>query len=83
MYELVERNGRGAIYLGSSRIDKEHAHFARSKSLAKAVAVLLECTTWSGIGPGLMDADLRRVGSERESERYLDINGRERGTRQH
>jgi predicted Rossmann-fold nucleotide-binding protein len=56
VYELVERNGRGAIYLGSSRIDKEHAHFARSKSLAKAVAVLLECTTWSGIGPGLMDA---------------------------
>jgi predicted Rossmann-fold nucleotide-binding protein len=56
VYDLVERNGRGAIYLGSSRIKEQHAHFARSKSLAKAVAVLLECTTWSGIGPGLMDA---------------------------
>ena len=56
VYDLVERNGRGAIYLGSSRIDKEHVYFARSKSLAKAVGVLLECTTWSGIGPGLMDA---------------------------
>lgn len=56
VYSLVESNGRGAIYLGSSRIKEGHDVFERSKRLATSVALLLECTTWSGIGPGLMDA---------------------------
>jgi len=56
VYSLVESNGRGAIYLGSSRIKEGHDNFERSKRLATSVALLLECTTWSGIGPGLMDA---------------------------
>lgn len=56
VYSLVESNGRGAIYLGSSRIKEGHDVFERSKQLATSVALLLECTTWSGIGPGLMDA---------------------------
>ena len=56
VYSLVESNGRGAIYLGSSRIKEGHDIFERSKRLATSVALLLECTTWSGIGPGLMDA---------------------------
>jgi predicted Rossmann-fold nucleotide-binding protein len=56
IYSLVESNGRGAIYLGSSRIKEGHDVFERSKRLATSVALLLECTTWSGIGPGLMDA---------------------------
>ncbi|EAY90807.1 hypothetical protein OsI_12409 [Oryza sativa Indica Group] len=38
-FDLVRRLGRGAVYLGSSRI-----------------ARLLDCTTWSGAGPGFMDA---------------------------
>ncbi|GJM95809.1 hypothetical protein PR202_ga12587 [Eleusine coracana subsp. coracana] len=41
-FDLVHRLGRGAVYLGSSRI-----------------ARLLNCTTWTGAGPGLMDAAIQ------------------------
>ncbi|XP_057431312.1 cytokinin riboside 5'-monophosphate phosphoribohydrolase LOG7 isoform X1 [Lotus japonicus] len=55
-YELINRLGRGALYLGSSRMGPGHSHYLQAKELAKEIANLLDCTTWSGAGPGLMDA---------------------------
>jgi uncharacterized protein (TIGR00730 family) len=58
-YALVERFGRGAVYLGSARVSETHKDYERSRELARDVAKLLKCTTWSGIGPGVMDAVTR------------------------
>ncbi|KAJ0592960.1 putative LOG family protein [Helianthus annuus] len=33
-----------------------HTHYIQTQELAKEVANLLGCTSWSGAGPGLMDA---------------------------
>ncbi|CAI9088288.1 OLC1v1022583C1 [Oldenlandia corymbosa var. corymbosa] len=55
-YKLIHRLGRGVVYLGSSRMGSSHPHYAQSFDLAREVAGLLDCTTWSGAGPGLMDA---------------------------
>jgi len=55
-YELVSRLGRGAVYLGSSRVPATHPHFHQTAELAREIAKLLDCTTWTGAGPGLMDA---------------------------
>ena len=44
------------MYLGSSRIGRGEKQYEASKELAREVGTLLGCTTWSGIGPGLMDA---------------------------
>ncbi|XP_057765548.1 cytokinin riboside 5'-monophosphate phosphoribohydrolase LOG2 [Salvia miltiorrhiza] len=55
-YELIRRLGRGVVYLGSARLGPGHPHFVRSFQLAKGIANLLDCATWSGAGPGLMDA---------------------------
>ncbi|KAG6492726.1 hypothetical protein ZIOFF_047691 [Zingiber officinale] len=50
-YELVNKLGRGAVYLGSSRL--------KEVKDAALIALLLDCTTWSGAGPGLMDAAVK------------------------
>ncbi|PNX94412.1 putative cytokinin riboside 5-monophosphate phosphoribohydrolase logl10-like protein [Trifolium pratense] len=60
-YELINRIGRGVVYLGSSRMGSGHSHYVQAQELAKEaissqIANLLDCTTWSGAGPGLMDA---------------------------
>ncbi|XP_016490062.1 putative cytokinin riboside 5'-monophosphate phosphoribohydrolase LOGL10 [Nicotiana tabacum] len=55
-YELIHRLGRGAVYLGSSRMGPEHPHYVKTFELGSKIAALLDCTTWSGAGPGLMDA---------------------------
>ncbi|XP_074344501.1 putative cytokinin riboside 5'-monophosphate phosphoribohydrolase LOGL10 isoform X1 [Apium graveolens] len=55
-YELINRLGRGVVYLGSSRLGGDHPHYKKSLELAREVANLLDCTSWSGVGPGLMDA---------------------------
>ncbi|KAK7333414.1 hypothetical protein VNO80_30184 [Phaseolus coccineus] len=55
-YELINRLGRGAVYLGSSRMGSSHSHYVQAQELAKEIANLLDCTSWSGAGPGLMDA---------------------------
>lgn len=55
-YELVHKLGRGVIYLGSSRVKTDHSHYTQTVELAREVAKLLDCTTWTGAGPGLMDA---------------------------
>ncbi|PKA52183.1 hypothetical protein AXF42_Ash014120 [Apostasia shenzhenica] len=58
-YDLIQKLGRGVIYLGSSRINDEHQHYSKALELARDVAKLLECTTWTGAGPGLMDAAIK------------------------
>ncbi|KAI3769177.1 hypothetical protein L6452_00277 [Arctium lappa] len=55
-YELIRRLGRGVVYLGSSRMGPGHEHYIQTQELAREVAHLLGCTSWSGAGPGLMDA---------------------------
>ncbi|KAL5735815.1 hypothetical protein ACOSP7_030273 [Xanthoceras sorbifolium] len=55
-YELIRRLGRGVMYLGSSRTGPDHPHYLQALELGREIADLLDCTTWSGAGPGLMDA---------------------------
>ncbi|KAL8172496.1 hypothetical protein V2J09_024300 [Rumex salicifolius] len=55
-YELIHRLGRGVVYLGSSRMGCNHPHYLQTVQLGKQIAELLECTSWTGAGPGLMDA---------------------------
>jgi hypothetical protein len=58
-YQLVHKLGRGAVYLGSSRTKPDHHHFLQAMELARETAGLLECTTWSGVGQGLMDSIIK------------------------
>ncbi|CAK9155548.1 unnamed protein product [Ilex paraguariensis] len=55
-YELIHRIGRGVVYLGSSRMGPNHPHYTQALELGREVATLLDCASWSGAGPGLMDA---------------------------
>ncbi|CAN8321350.1 unnamed protein product [Cochlearia groenlandica] len=55
-FDLVRRLGRGILYLGSARIQQNHSHYLQAQELSREAASLLDCTTWSGAGPGLMDA---------------------------
>lgn len=55
-YKLIQRLGRGVVYLGSSRFRPNHPHYAQAFELGKEIASFLDCTSWSGAGPGLMDA---------------------------
>lgn len=55
-YELIHRLGRGVVYLGSSRMGSNHPHYLQTFKLGKQIAELLDCTSWTGAGPGLMDA---------------------------
>ncbi|XP_031375990.1 probable cytokinin riboside 5'-monophosphate phosphoribohydrolase LOGL10 [Punica granatum] len=34
----------------------DHLHYSQAFKLAREIAKLLDCTSWSGAGPGLMDA---------------------------
>ncbi|WCJ19845.1 hypothetical protein M5689_002119 [Euphorbia peplus] len=58
-YELINRLGRGVIYLGSARMGPEHPHYLKAMDLGREVATLLDCTSWTGAGPGLMDAAVK------------------------
>lgn len=58
-FDLVERMGRGAVYLGSARVPEDHPHFKAAEELARDVATSLDCTTWSGLGAGMMEAVTR------------------------
>ncbi|KFK35935.1 hypothetical protein AALP_AA4G056100 [Arabis alpina] len=55
-YDLIHRLGRGILYLGSARIAQNHSYYLQAQELSREAANLLDCTTWSGAGPGLMDA---------------------------
>ncbi|XP_047342147.1 probable cytokinin riboside 5'-monophosphate phosphoribohydrolase LOGL10 [Impatiens glandulifera] len=58
-YELIQRLGRGVVYLGSSRMGADHPHYSNSLELGREIANLLSCTSWTGVGPGLMDAAIK------------------------
>ena len=55
-YALIEKLGRGVVYYGSARLKQDSPHWACAVELGKQVAELLGCTTWSGGGPGMMEA---------------------------
>lgn len=60
-YALVERVGRGVVWLGSSRArpranGTDEGHYERAQELARRVHGLLGTPAWSGAGPGLMQA---------------------------
>ena len=55
-YALIESLGRGVVYYGSARLKSTSAHWDRARALGRDVAKLLGCTTWSGGGPGMMEA---------------------------
>ncbi|GAB4822086.1 hypothetical protein N2152v2_009132 [Parachlorella kessleri] len=55
-YALIEARGRGVVYYGSARLRQDSAHWGRAVELGRGVARLLGCTTWSGGGPGMMEA---------------------------
>eukprot|EP00958_Prasinococcus_capsulatus_P021936 scaffold3043_cov360-Prasinococcus_capsulatus_cf.AAC.2 len=56
VYEVVHRMGKGVLYVGSSRIAEDHPYYKASYNLSYCLAKYLGSTTWSGIGPGLMEA---------------------------
>ncbi|PSR85283.1 Cytokinin riboside 5'-monophosphate phosphoribohydrolase [Actinidia chinensis var. chinensis] len=58
-YELIHRLGRGVVYLGSSRMGSNHPHYLQALELGREIASLLDCTSWTGAGPGLMDAAIK------------------------
>ncbi|KFM25332.1 putative sugar kinase [Auxenochlorella protothecoides] len=55
-YALIERLGRGVVYYGSARLRRESPHWRTAVQLGEQVARLLGSTTWSGGGPGMMEA---------------------------
>ena len=55
-YALIQKLGRGVVYYGSARLKQDSPHWGRAVELGQQVAQLLGCTTWSGGGPGMMEA---------------------------
>ena len=56
-YALIERLGRGVVYYGSARLRRDSPHWADAADLGARVSRLLgPVTTWSGGGPGMMQA---------------------------
>ena len=55
-HELIHSIGRGVVYYGSARLGPESPHHASARALGKAVAELLGSPTWTGGGPGMMEA---------------------------
>lgn len=41
-YELINRLGRGIVYLGSSRMDSTHSHYVQAQHLAKEASQFLQ-----------------------------------------
>eukprot|EP00899_Mesostigma_viride_P011775 jgi/Mesvir1/20599/Mv14832-RA.1 len=58
-YSLIEKLGRGVVYLGSARILEEHPHFQQAVALSRDIGLLLGSAAWSGIGSGMMEASVR------------------------
>ena len=57
-YELINRKGRGVVYLGSARLKSPHPFYEEARALGREVYQLLGSTSWSGAGPGIMEAPL-------------------------
>ncbi len=57
-YEVIRKNGRGVVYLGSARTQPGNPYFEGARELGREVYLLLRSTSWSGAGPGQMEAPL-------------------------
>lgn len=58
VYELIARQGRGIVYFGSARTVPGHPDYERGRELGRELHELLGSTSWSGAGPGQMEAPL-------------------------
>ncbi len=57
-FDVINRMGRGVVYLGSARLKPGSPMYEESRELGREVYTLLGSTSWSGAGPGLMEAPL-------------------------
>jgi uncharacterized protein (TIGR00730 family) len=57
-YEVINRLGRGVVYLGSARFLAGSPTYEASRALGREVFQLLGSTSWTGAGPGIMQAAL-------------------------
>lgn len=57
--DLVRRQGRGIVYFGTARSEAGDTEYERTRELSREMSQLLGSTTWSGAGPGDMDAAVR------------------------
>ncbi|MDD5469951.1 MAG: LOG family protein [Candidatus Peribacteraceae bacterium] len=57
--DLVRRQGRGVVYFGTSRSEPGDTEYERTRELSREMSQLLGSTTWTGAGPGSMDAAVR------------------------
>ena len=55
-YELISSIGRGVVYYGSARLKPDSPHFKRARELGARVSTMLGTPTWTGGGPGMMEA---------------------------
>ncbi len=57
-FDVINRNGRGIVYLGSARLKPGSPMYEQSRELGREVYRLLGSTSWSGAGPGMMEGPL-------------------------
>ncbi|MDO8468241.1 MAG: LOG family protein [Candidatus Peribacter sp.] len=57
-FDLIEQKGRGIVYFGSARTEPGHVFYDHAHELGREVEMLLHTTSWSGAGPGQMQAAL-------------------------
>lgn len=78
-YELIERMGRGVVYMGSARTKPGHPDYEAGRELGREIALLLDVTSWSGAGPGAMEGPLmgaKEVGGKVAGIK-IQLNGKE------
>ena len=63
-FALVERQGRGVVYFGSARTEEGNPFYECARELGRETARLLGSTSWSGAGPGEMQAALEGAREE-------------------
>ena len=54
----MEAKGRGVVYFGSARTEAGSPFYEQARELGREVYRLLKSTSWSGAGPGQMQAAL-------------------------
>ncbi len=57
-YEVIEKVGRGVVYLGSARTKPGEKEYELGVELGREIATMLRLPSWSGAGPGAMEAPL-------------------------
>ncbi len=56
--EVIELQGRGVAYFGSARSRPGDPDYEAARELGREVAILSGVTSWSGAGPGAMEAPI-------------------------